>query len=236
MSDFKTTDITDDDGIEFINLYDDNYDDDFDDDDFDLRLEELDDIADSTAGYKKQKDFKTMVLSEIFSYVKIIIFAVVLALIFTNFVIINARVPTGSMRDTIWEGDRLIGLRLSYTFSSPKRGDIVIFKFPDDESEIYVKRVIGTPNDVVQIKEGKVFVNGEELDEPYIKDYILDDGNEYTYIVPDGCYFMLGDNRNNSKDSRFWNNTYVRKEKIIAKVMFRYYSGEHKRVTFSLLK
>ena len=163
-------------------------------------------------------------------------FAAIFALIFTNFIIINAEVPSGSMRDTIWEGDRLFGFRLSYKFSEPERGDIIIFKFPDDESQNYVKRIIGLPNDIVQIKGGRVYINGDELDEPYIKDYIFDDGETYTYIVPEGCYFMLGDNRNNSKDSRYWVNTFVKKEKIIAKVMFRYYSGEKSKIAFSLIK
>lgn len=86
------------------------------------------------------------------SLVKIVVIAVVFALVFTNFIIINAEVPSGSMRDTIWEGDRLFGFRLAYKFSEPKRGDIIIFKFPDDETQNYVKRVIGLPNDIVQIK------------------------------------------------------------------------------------
>ena len=92
---------------------------------------------------------------------------------------------------------------------------------------------IGLPNEIVQIKEGHVYINGDEFDEPYIKEYIYDDGETHTYIVPDGCYFMLGDNRNNSKDSRYWTNTYVKKEKIIAKVLIRYYSGEKGRISFS---
>ena len=66
------------------------------------------------------------------------------------------------MRDTIWEGDRLFGFRLAYKFSEPKRGDVIIFKYPDNESENYVKRVIGLPNEIVQIKEGHVYINGDE--------------------------------------------------------------------------
>lgn len=220
---------------------DDDYDEDIDEEDNDDSYEDYEDLEliDSTDEYemKKQnkKEFSHYILSEFISIVKIIAVAVVIALICTNFIIINAEVPSGSMRDTIWEGDRLFGFRLQYKFSEPKRGDIVIFKFPDDETENYVKRVIGLPNDIVQIKEGHVYINGDELSEPYIKDYIYDDGQTYTYIVPDGCYFMLGDNRNNSKDSRYWNNTYVKKEKIIAKVILRYYSGEKGKISFSLM-
>ena len=191
-----------------------------DDDDYD------DEPVDSSKDYQSSKGFFSFLFSEVLSLVKIVVIAVVFALVFTNFIIINAEVPSGSMRDTIWEGDRLFGFRLAYKFSEPKRGDIIIFKFPDDETQNYVKRVIGLPNDIVQIKNGRVYINGEELDEPYIKDYILDDGETYTYIVPEDSYFMLGDNRNNSKDSRYWVNTFVKKEKIVAKVVVRYYSGE----------
>lgn len=210
-------------GATLFNTYD-------DDDDYD------DEPVDSSKDYQSSKGFFSFLFSEVLSLVKIVVIAVVFALVFTNFIIINAEVPSGSMRDTIWEGDRLFGFRLAYKFSEPKRGDIIIFKFPDDETQNYVKRVIGLPNDIVQIKNGRVYINGEELDEPYIKDYILDDGETYTYIVPEDSYFMLGDNRNNSKDSRYWVNTFVKKEKIVAKVVVRYYSGEKSKIDFSLVK
>ena len=212
-------------GATLFNTYDD--DDDYDDDD---------EPVDSSKDYQSSKGFFSFLFSEVLSLVKIVVIAVVFALVFTNFIIINAEVPSGSMRDTIWEGDRLFGFRLAYKFSEPKRGDIIIFKFPDDETQNYVKRVIGLPNDIVQIKNGRVYINGEALDEPYIKDYILDDGETYTYIVPEDSYFMLGDNRNNSKDSRYWVNTFVKKEKIVAKVVVRYYSGEKSKIDFSLVK
>ena len=212
-------------GATLFNTYDD--DDDYDDDD---------EPVDSSKDYQSSKGFFSFLFSEVLSLVKIVVIAVVFALVFTNFIIINAEVPSGSMRETIWEGDRLFGFRLAYKFSEPKRGDIIIFKFPDDETQNYVKRVIGLPNDIVQIKNGRVYINGEELDEPYIKDYILDDGETYTYIVPEDSYFMLGDNRNNSKDSRYWVNTFVKKEKIVAKVVVRYYSGEKSKIDFSLVK
>lgn len=210
-------------GATLFNTYD-------DDDDYD------DEPVDSSKDYQSSKGFFSFLFSEVLSLVKIVVIAVVFALVFTNFIIINAEVPSGSMRDTIWEGDRLFGFRLAYKFSEPKRGDIIIFKFPDDETQNYVKRIIGLPNDIVQIKNGRVYINGEELDEPYIKDYILDDGETYTYIVPEDSYFMLGDNRNNSKDSRYWVNTFVKKEKIVAKVVVRYYSGEKSKIDFSLVK
>lgn len=225
----------DEDDLDYID-FDDDYDDieDDDDDNDDYSYSRSDNISRHTDNNKKQEySVVKFIVSEAFSFIKIVIFAAIIALLCTNFIIINAEVPSGSMRDTIWEGDRLFGFRLAYKFSEPKRGDVIIFKYPDNESENYVKRVIGLPNEIVQIKEGHVYINGDELDEPYIKEYIYDDGKTHTYIVPDGCYFMLGDNRNNSKDSRYWTNTYVKKEKIIAKVLIRYYSGEKGRISFS---
>lgn len=224
----------DDDGIEFDN---ESY---VFDSEEDYEFEELDiprysDERPKDEKRRSEKEEKPTVIGEIFSFVKIILAAIIVAFIFTRFIIVNAEVPTGSMRTTIIEGDRLIGFRLSYIFSEPKAGDIVIFKYPDNEEENFVKRVIGVPGDVIQIYNGHVYVNDEMLDEPYILEPMEDDGEVHTYVVPAGHYFMMGDNRNNSKDSRYWTNTYVAKKKILAKVSFRYYSGKDKKISFSTL-
>lgn len=162
---------------------------------------------------------------EIISWIQIIVAAVVIALVLNNFVIANSRVPTGSMEKTIMAKSRVIGSRLSYIRSDPKRGDVVIFHFPDDPTGkmYYVKRVIGLPGETVNIVDGKVYINGSDtpLDEPYLAEPM--EGSYGPYTVPEGCYFMLGDNRNNSQDARFWQNKYVAKDKIIAKVLFSYY-------------
>jgi signal peptidase I len=178
---------------------------------------------------KNPKDEEQIsVIGEIISYVKIFAIAAILALIINNTIIINATVPTGSMTNTILVNDQLIGFRLAYLFSEPKRGDIIIFKYPDDPSEKFIKRVIGLPGDVVDIKnvdgEVGVYVNGVKLDEPYIREAMVI-SEDLSYIVPADSYFVLGDNRNNSKDSRYWNNTYVPKENILAKALFRYTRG-----------
>ena len=80
------------------------------------------------------------------------------------------------MENTILTGDRLIGFRLAYLFHEPERGDIVIFKYPDDESQNFVKRVIGIPGDVIQISNGHVYVNGEQLEENYLREPMNNDG------------------------------------------------------------
>ncbi len=166
------------------------------------------------------------ILQELFSYIKILCIAIVLALFINHFVIVNASVPTGSMNNTIMEGDRLIGFRLAYTFSQPKRGDIIIFKYPDDPTQKFVKRVIGLPGDVVKIANENgtvnVYVNDEKLNEPYLKE-AMRINQDYLFIVPNDSYFVMGDNRNDSKDSRFWKNTYVPEDYIIAKAIFKYY-------------
>ena len=166
------------------------------------------------------------ILQELFSYIKILCIAIVLALFINHFVIVNASVPTGSMNNTIMEGDRLIGFRLAYTFSQPKRGDIIIFKYPDDPTQKFVKRVIGLPGDVVKIANENgtvnVYVNDEKLNEPYLKE-AMRINQDYLFIVPNNSYFVMGDNRNDSKDSRFWDNTYVRFDQIVGKAIVRYY-------------
>lgn len=161
---------------------------------------------------------------EIISWVKVVVFAVFLAWFLATFVLMNAYIPSGSMENTMKKGDRLVGFRLAYTFSEPERLDVVMFKYPDDESKDFIKRIIGLPGETVTIKGGKVYINDSKvpLDEPYLKEEPLAIGDG-VYEVPEDCYFMLGDNRNGSKDSRMWENKYVHKDKILAKALFRFY-------------
>ena len=164
--------------------------------------------------------------AEIISWLQIIIAAVVIALAVNNFVIANSRVPTGSMIPTIMDHSRVIGSRLSYLTGDPQRGDVVIFRYPDDPSVYYVKRVIGLPGETVTVKNGRPYINGSEtpLDEPYLAEEPNNDlGGDGVFLVPEGCYFMMGDNRNNSLDARYWENHYVEKKAIIAKVIFSYW-------------
>lgn len=170
-------------------------------------------------------DVKNSIWKELWEYIKMIIFVVVVVLIVNNFLLINARVPSESMEKTIMTGDRFFGNRLAYLFDDPERFDIVVFKYPDDESQLFVKRVIGLPGETVEIKDGKVYINGSEtpLDDSFTPE--TPTGDYDPYVVPDGSYFMLGDNRNHSGDSRFWKQPYVEKEKIVGKAIFRYFPG-----------
>lgn len=161
---------------------------------------------------------------EVWEWVKIIATAAVIALFLNSCIIANSRVPSASMETTIMTKDRVIGSRLTYKFSDPQRGDIAIFRFPDDESIYYVKRIIGLPGDTIDIVDGQVYLNGstEPLDEPYLREPMIPEPPMH-FEVPEDSYFMMGDNRNYSSDARRWENTYVKREKLIAKVLFRYY-------------
>lgn len=168
-------------------------------------------------------------LRELIEFFIPIVLAVVIAIVLKTFVFANAVVPTGSMLNTIQEGDRIIASRLAYINNDPERYDIIIFRNPDNEEECFVKRVIGLPGETVQIVNGIVYVtqtNGEtiQLDDSFVtncKPY----GDFGPFEVPEDSYFMMGDNRNTSWDSRFWDNKYVHKDKILGKVKFKYYPG-----------
>jgi signal peptidase I len=119
-----------------------------------------------------------------------------------NAISARIRVESISMQPTLYAGDFVIVNKLAYKLGTPSRGDIIIFHAPPDPTgEPYIKRVIGLPGDMVEIKEGKVYINGEPLREPYIK---AEPNYQETYQVPDGSLFVLGDNRNNSSDSHSW--------------------------------
>ena len=167
----------------------------------------------------------TTVKKEIISWAKTIILAVLLAVSVNSFLIVNAKVPTGSMENTIMTGDRILALRGSYWFSSPERGDIIIFPYPDDPTgeTLYVKRIIGVGGDRIDVYDGQVYVNEQPIEEEYIKEPTQ--GNFGPYFVPEGECFAMGDNRNSSIDARFWKNTYIPEDEILGKVVLKYYKG-----------
>lgn len=172
---------------------------------------------------KKKKSF----LREAIEFLFPIVLAVIIAIVLKTFVFANAIVPTGSMLNTIQEKDRVIASRVSYSFNDPERYDVIIFKYPDDETQAYVKRTIGLPGETVQIVKGVVYVTKTDgqtvkLDTSFITN-CEPTGDYGPYTVPEDAYFVMGDNRNDSWDSRSWENKFVYRDKIIGKVMFRYY-------------
>lgn len=175
---------------------------------------------------------------EIWDYIKMIIIVVLIVAVVNNVVLINAKIPSESMEKTVMTGDRLFGYRLAYginldlfgkqivskKFKDPERFDIVIFKYPDDESQLYIKRLIGLPGETVEIKGGKVYIDGAEtpLDDSFTPEMPRPE-DLGPYVVPEDCYFMMGDNRNHSWDSRRWENTFVQFDQIVGKAIVRYF-------------
>lgn len=162
------------------------------------------------------------VKKELVSWIRDIVFAFIIVVLLNSFVIVNARVPSGSMENTIMPKNRLFAFRLSYIFDKPQRGDIIIFKYPDNEKEKFVKRIIGLPGEEVKIDKTDVYIDGQLLDENYLKEP-MNRNNDFIFNVPQGAYFVMGDNRNMSWDSRNWKNTFVDKSKILGKVVLKYY-------------
>lgn len=142
----------------------------------------------------------------------------VLLFLAINAVSARIRVDGSSMVPTFQDGEFVIVEKVSYRFSDPQRGDVVVFHYPRDPQQEYIKRIIGLPGDQVSIRGGQVFLNGELLDEPYIA---AAPRYELEYLVPPGELFVLGDNRNNSSDSHDWGT--VPLEYVVGKAVFVYW-------------
>jgi len=179
---------------------------------------------------------------EALSWIEIVVLAFILSFVMTHFVVINAEVPSESMEKLIEPGDRLFGFRLAYLFDEPERSDVVIFKYPVDESQNFIKRIIGLPGETVEIRDGLIYIDGSDvpIEEDYLPEEWDEDNDGYVFEVPDDCYLMLGDNRNISLDARFWADqalqegvaqsaadavqyTYVHKDQILGKAVLKYY-------------
>lgn len=168
-------------------------------------------------------DKKNSWQSELIQWAVVIIGAVILAVLINSFVIVNAQIPSGSMENTIMTGDRVFGNRLAYAFSDPERFDIIIFKYPDDESQLFIKRIIGLPGETVEIRDGNIYINGSDTPLEDVETKEPMEGSFGPYTVPEDCYFVMGDNRNNSRDSRYWEHTFVSRDEILGKAVFRYW-------------
>lgn len=191
---------------------------------------------------KREMEKKTEARKEVFSWIRMFVIVIVVVFVATKFIIINATVPSGSMETTIMTKDRLIGFRFSYWIDDPERGDIILFAYPVDESQTYIKRIIGLPGETVEIREGNIYIDGSgtPLAEKYLPEewYLKNDG--FYFEVPEDCYFVLGDNRNNSADGRVWAEeaiqsgvastpeeanqySFVSRDKIKGKAIFTYF-------------
>ncbi|MGI5891949.1 MAG: signal peptidase I [Bacillota bacterium] len=165
----------------------------------------------------------------------IIVLALVIAFVIKGFIIDSRIVPTPSMYPTVHVGDRVLMNRLAYIGdSTPQRGDIVVFTGPEDagvDGDL-LKRVIGLPGDVVEVKNNQVYINNE----PYQEDYLAEIPTyEYGPVkVPSGHYFMMGDNRNKSADSHYWQDPFIDESAIKGKVFLLYWPLERLAVISSI--
>ena len=147
-----------------------------------------------------------------------IVIAVILAILINRFLIFKVKIPSESMVPTLNVGDRLFVTRV-YNPENLKRGDIVVF-YSEEKNEDMIKRLIGLPGDKIVIKDGTVIVNNETLKENYIG---TADNYNGEFIVPEGKYFFLGDNRYWSLDSRYWENPYIDGSEIKGKAQIKVY-------------
>ena len=173
------------------------------------------------ASEKKEKSTAQNILGTIAYIIGVCVFVFLIL----HFVGQRTVVNGSSMDTTLANGQNLVMDKLSYRFHDPERYDIIIFPGPEEfgQHPYYIKRIIGMPGETVQIKDGKVYINDSEtpLDDSFVPETPL--GSFGPYEVPENCYFMMGDNRNNSKDSRYWQNTYVQFDQIVGKAEIRYF-------------
>ena len=152
-----------------------------------------------------------------------LLWAVALALLIRTFIMAPFKIPSGSMRMTLVEGDRILVNKFLYRFEPPRRGDVVVFRFPEDRKRSFIKRLVATGGETVEIRNGKLYVNGQELDGSGIfhTNYYYNrgafGGEQQVVTVPPDSYFVLGDNSSASLDSRFWG--FVPKRLVIGKAM-----------------
>ena len=151
---------------------------------------------------------------------KVVLSAVIIAFVINNFLVVNVTIPSSSMEPTMMINDRLFALRPAYSFDDPKRGDIVVFNKPDSDV-LYVKRILGLPDEVLEIKNGIIYINDVALEFDFTDNQTI--GNYGPVTIPKDSYFMMGDNRTNSNDSRYWSFTFIRSEDIIGKILIKYY-------------
>ena len=147
-----------------------------------------------------------------------IIIAIILAFLINKFLVFQIQIPSESMMPTLNIGDRLFASRI-YKEDNLHRGDLVIF-YSNERNELMIKRLIGLPNDNIVIDNGTITINNETINEDYVKNQDYFTGE---YIVPEGKYFFLGDNRSDSLDSRYWVNKYIDFEDIKGKAFIKVY-------------
>ncbi len=158
-------------------------------------------------------------------YIEAMVVAILLALVIRAFVIQAFKIPSGSMLETLQIGDHVLVNKFIYTFYEPERGDIIVFKYPVDETRDFIKRVVGLPGETIEVKNRMVYVNGK----PVKEDYAVHGSSSFNATtnmsprhIPLDSYFVMGDNRDNSMDSRVWG--FLKRDLIKGKALIIYFS------------
>lgn len=175
-------------------------------------MEQLDPQQDANETTAKKSALREMLES--------VVIAVLLAAVIRLFILEPFYIPSGSMEPTLMIGDRIIVSKVTYLVKDPTPGDVVVFKFPLDTNRNFVKRLVARGGDTVEIRNSKLYVNGKAVSEDYLPAGLVfsDFGPQK---VPAGHYFMLGDNRNNSDDSRVWG--FLNEELIVGRAEVIYW-------------
>jgi len=191
----------------------------------DLKRSETQKEADKVLNQREQKPLWR-------EYLETAVIALLAAVLLRIFVVSAYRVSSSSMEDTLFEGDYIFVNKLAYEYGSgPQVGDIIVFKYPNNPTKKYIKRIVAMPGDEVQIADKILYINGEvaaipihskHTDKRIIPGDLSFRDNFQQYIVPSEEYFVMGDNRDDSRDSRFWGS--VPTENIIGKAVFVYWS------------
>jgi len=164
------------------------------------------------------------------SWFRDILVAVGISIFIIVFVVQPVKVEGTSMQPVLVDQERIFVNRFIYQFKEISRGDVVVFRYPRDVNKSFIKRILAVPGDEIEIRAGKVYLNGSRFDEPYVPLEFSDRRSYPRTIVPPGKYFVLGDHRNSSNDSRNWG--FVEKRLIYGKAFFGYWPIEH----FGLVK
>jgi len=171
-----------------------------------------------------KKYIKNKFLAEAAEWAIGIILMAVLVIVVRQFVFRNALISGPSMEPTLYHGERVILLKLPYITGSPAVGDIVAFPYKANPSQLFVKRVIGLPGDVVDIVDRMIVINGVELDDEFTEGLLISVGDVvFPITVPDNSYFVLGDHRNQSNDSRFTGVGCIHKNELLGKIVLRFW-------------
>jgi len=159
------------------------------------------------------------------SWLRDILVAFVTAIFIVIFVIQPVKVEGTSMQPVLMDQERIFVNRFIYQFADISHGDVVVFRYPRDVNKSFIKRVLAVPGDEIEIRAGMIYLNGRRIDEPYVTPEFLDKRSYPRTIVPPGRYFVLGDHRNSSNDSRNWG--FVEKRLIYGKAFFCYWPIDH---------